>query len=232
MPQSDNVFPASTIQFYETRLEAYDEMYAGQGHLLPHWQTLMQELDQLGSEGLERRHQEAQRLMRENGVTFNSYDGLGGSARPWDLDPIPLMISAEEWAVIEAGLVQRAELLNLVLKDIYGTQKLLKEGLLPPELVFSHLGFQRPCVGSFAADDRSLTICSSNLARGPDGRMWVIDDRAQSPSGAGYALENRMVMTRIAPALFRDCHVKRLAQRDIQDRPLDGSDALAAQILE
>jgi len=208
---SDNQISGSIAQFYAPRLKAYDEMYAGEGKILPHWRVLMQELDQLGREGLERRHLEAQRLLRENGVTFNIYDGLHGMARPWELDPIPLFISAEEWTIIEAGLVQRAELLNLVLADIYGPQQLLKEGLLPPELVFGHAGFQRSCVGSIKAGDRALTICSSNLARGPDGRMWVIDDRAQSPSGAGYALENRMVMTRIAPALFRDCHVRRLA---------------------
>ena len=211
MEPSDNQISGSIAQYYAPRLEAYDEMYAGEGRVLPHWQVLMQDLDQLGREGLERRHLEAQRLLRENGVTFNIYDGLRGMARPWELDPIPLFISAEEWSIIEAGLVQRAELLNLVLADIYGPQQLLKEGLLPPELVFGHAGFQRSCVGSIKADDRALTICSSNLARGPDGRMWVIDDRAQSPSGAGYALENRMVMTRIAPALFRDCHVRRLA---------------------
>ncbi len=211
MEPSDNQISGSIAQFYAPRLEAYDEMYAGEGKILPHWRVLMQELDQLGREGLERRHLEAQRLLRENGVTFNIYDGLRGMARPWELDPIPLFISAEEWSIIEAGLVQRAELLNLVLADIYGPQQLLKEGVLPPELVFGHAGFQRSCVGSIKAGDRALTICSSNLARGPDGRMWVIDDRAQSPSGAGYALENRMVMTRIAPALFRDCHVRRLA---------------------
>jgi uncharacterized circularly permuted ATP-grasp superfamily protein/uncharacterized alpha-E superfamily protein len=209
--QSDNHSAGSIAQFYAPRLEAYDEMYAGQGEMLPHWQALTQELDQLGREGLERRHMEAQRLLRENGVTFNIYDGLRGMARPWQLDPIPLFISAAEWSVIEAGLVQRAELLNLILADIYGPQQLLQEGLLPPELVFGHAGFQRSCVGTIPAGKRSLIICSSNLARGPDGRMWVIDDRAQSPSGAGYALENRMVMTRIAPVLFRDCHVRRLA---------------------
>jgi len=209
--QSDNQISGQIAQFYAPRLEAYDEMYAGEGRILPHWQALMRELDQLGREGLERRNQEAQRLLRENGVTFNIYDGLHGMARPWQLDPIPLFISNEEWSVIETGLVQRAELLNLILNDIYGSQQLLKEGLMPPELVFGHAGFQRSCVGSITTGDRALTLCSSNLARGPDGRMWVIDDRAQSPSGAGYALENRMVMTRIAPALFRDCHVRRLA---------------------
>lgn len=211
MSQADKPIPRSITQFYDTRLEAYDEMYAGEGQLQPHWQALMQELDHLGREGLERRHREAQRLLRENGVTFNIYDGLSGTSRPWQLDPIPLFISAEEWSVIEAGLVQRAELLNLILADIYGPQTLIKDGLLPPDLIFGHLGFQRACVGLNPPGDRPLILCSSNLARGPDGRMWVIDDRTQTPSGAGYALENRMVMTRIAPALFRDCHVKRLA---------------------
>ncbi len=211
MEQIANQTSGSVSQFYATTLEAYDEMYAGEGQLLPHWQALMQELDQLGRDGLEHRRQEAQRLLRENGVTFNIYDGLRGASRPWQLDPIPLFISADEWSEIEAGLVQRAELLNLVLADIYGEQKLLKEGLLPPALIFAHAGFQRSCVGIRPPGQRPLVLSSSNLARGPDGRMWVIDDRAQSPTGAGYALENRMVMTRIAPALFRSWHVKRLA---------------------
>ncbi len=211
MPPADKPTLAAATQFYATKLEAYDEMYAGEGRLLPHWQPLMQELEHLGKEGLERRRQEAQRLLRENGVTFNIHDGLRGAARPWQLDPIPLFISADEWARIEAGLVQRAELLNLILADLYGPQLLLKEGLLPPELIFGHAGFLRPCVGIPTLGGRPLVLCSSNLARGPDGRMWVLDDRAQSPSGAGYALENRMVMTRIAPTFFRDCNVKRLA---------------------
>jgi uncharacterized circularly permuted ATP-grasp superfamily protein/uncharacterized alpha-E superfamily protein len=204
-------YSGSIAQFYATRLEGYDEIYAGEGQLLPHWQILMEEIDQLGREGLERRRQQAQRLLRENGVTFNAIAGPRGTARPWQLDPIPLFISADEWSTIEAGLVQRAELLNLILVDLYGPQTLLKQGLLPPELVFGHAGFQRCCVGLPAYAKQPLVFCAANLARGPDGRMWVLDDRAQSPSGAGYALENRMIMTRIAPALFRDCHVKRLA---------------------
>ncbi len=211
MQQTSKSTSGAVAQFYATRLDGHDEMYSGKGSLLPHWEALTRELDQLGSEGLERRHQEAQRLLRENGVTFNIYDGLRGTARPWQLDPIPLFISSEEWTAIEAGLKQRAELLNLIFVDLYGPQKLLREGLLPPELIFSHTGFLRPCVGIKPSGKRPLIICSSNLARGPDGRMWVLDDRAQSPSGAGYALENRMVMTRIAPVLFRDCHVQRLA---------------------
>lgn len=211
MSQSVKTTPESVAQFYATRLEGYDEMYAGEGRLLPHWQPLLKEIDSLGSEGLELRHQEAQRLLREHGVTYNVFDGLRGSTRPWQLDPIPLFISDDEWTVIETGLVQRAELLNLILTDIYGPQRLIKQGVLPPELIFAHAGFQRACVGIPVPDGRPLVLCSSNLARGPDGRIWVLADRTQAPSGIGYALENRMVMTRIAPQLFRDCHVKRLA---------------------
>jgi len=218
--QTDKKYPGSVTQFYATRLEGYDEMYAGEGSLLPHWQPLLKEIEQLGRDGLELRRQEALRLLREHGVTHNVFDGLRGSTRPWQLDPIPLFISDEEWTVIEAGLVQRAELLNLVLADLYGPQRLLKQRLLPPQLVFAHAGFQRPCFGLKAFEERPLVLCSTNLARGPDGRMWVLSDRAQAPSGSGYALENRMVMTRIAPTLFRDCHVKRLASffQPLRDR--------------
>ncbi len=220
MQQNEKKHPRSITQFYATRLEGYDEMYAGEGRLLPHWQPLLQEIERLGSEGLELRQHEAQRLLREHGVTHNVFDGLKGSTRPWQLDPIPLFISNNEWQVIEAGLVQRAELLNLVLSDLYGRQELLKQRLLPPELVFAHAGFQRPCVGIRFPEDRPLILCSSNLARGPDGRMWVLADRTQAPSGIGYALENRMVMTRISPTLFRECHVKRLASffQPLRDR--------------
>jgi len=220
VPSAD-ASPAGTIsQHYATHLGTYDEMCAFEGKLLPHWQPLLQEIEQLGRDGLERRQQMAQRLLRENGVTFNIYDGQRGAASPWQLDPVPLFIGSEEWAVIEAGLVQRTELLNLVLADLYGAQTLLKQGILPPELIFSHSGFQRCCVGVPFPDERALVLASTNLARGPDGRMWAIDDRTQAPSGVGYALENRMVMTRIAPVLFRDCHVKRLASffQPLRDR--------------
>jgi uncharacterized circularly permuted ATP-grasp superfamily protein/uncharacterized alpha-E superfamily protein len=124
---------------------------------------------------------------------------------------VPLLISNEEWGEIEAGLKQRAELLNLILTDIYGKQTLLKKGLLPAELIFSHVGFLRPCVDSLQHQQHNLTLYSANLARGPKGRMWVLDDRTQAPSGSGYALENRMVMMRVLPDIFRETQVHRLA---------------------
>jgi uncharacterized circularly permuted ATP-grasp superfamily protein/uncharacterized alpha-E superfamily protein len=205
--------PADTFgrQYYATQLGIYDEMYATENKALPHWERFMAALEAVGSEKLELRRREAQRLLRENGVTYNVYGDTQKLTRPWLLDPVPLLISNEEWAVIEAGLTQRAELLNLVLRDIYGKQSLLKKGLLPSELIFGHHGFLHPCVGAAPNQQQHLTLYSANLARGPNGRMWVLDDRTQAPSGSGYALENRTVMTRVLPDIFRETQVQRLS---------------------
>jgi uncharacterized circularly permuted ATP-grasp superfamily protein/uncharacterized alpha-E superfamily protein len=205
--------PASDIgkQYYATQLGIYDEMYATENKALPYWGRFMGALDALGTENLELRRREAQRLLRENGVTYNVYGDSQKLTRPWKLDPVPLLISSEEWTVIEAGLKQRAELFNLVLKDLYGKQNLLKKGLLPCELIFGHEGFLHPCVDSLQNLERPLVIYSANLARGPNGRMWVLDDRTQAPSGSGYALENRTVMTRVLPDILRDMQVHRLS---------------------
>ena len=198
-------------QFYATQLGIYDEMYATENKALPYWERFMAALASMGSEKLELRRREAQRLLRENGVTYNVYGDSESLTRPWRLDPVPLLISSEEWIVIEAGLKQRAELLDLILKDIYGKQTLLKKGLLPAELIYGHEGFLHPCVGALQNQQRHLTIYSANLARGPSGRMWVLDDRTQAPSGSGYALENRTVMTRVLPDIFRETQVHRLS---------------------
>jgi len=198
-------------QYYETQLGINDEMYGAENKALPYWQRIMDSLDTMGSENLELRRREAQRLLRENGVTYNVYGDEQNLTRPWKLDPVPLLISSDEWSVIEAGLKQRAELLDLILKDIYGKQTLLKKGLLPAELIFGHEGFLHPCVGTFQQQKRLLTLYSANLARGPNGRMWVLDDRTQAPSGSGYALENRTVMRRVFPDIFRETHVLRLS---------------------
>ena len=198
-------------QYYATQLGIYDEMYASENKALPYWERFMAALNSMGSEKLELRRKEAQRLLRENGVTYNVYGDSQNLTRPWRLDPVPLLISNEEWLVIEAGLKQRADLLDLILKDIYGKQSLLKKGLLPAELVFGHEGFLHPCVGALQNQKRHLTIYSANLARGPNGLMWVLDDRTQAPSGSGYALENRTVMARVLPDIFRETQIHRLS---------------------
>lgn len=199
------------VQYYETRLGVYDEMLATEHKVLPYWERFINALETMGSEEIDRRRREAQRLLRENGVTYNVYGDEQKLTRPWRLDPIPLLISSEEWSTIEAGLKQRADLLDLILKDIYGKQSLLKKGLLPTELIFAHQGFLHPCLGSLQQQPRQLTIYSANLVRGSKGRFWVLDDRTQAPSGSGYALENRTVMTRVLPDIFRETQVHRLA---------------------
>lgn len=190
----------------------YDEMLDENGRVRPHWAHLMQALQQLGPKEVGLRHLEALKLLRENGVTYNVYGDPDGINRPWQLDPVPLLLSGEEWFDIEAGLLQRAELLNLILADLYGPRELIKKNLLPLELIYNHGGFLRVCDQVFLPGQHQLVLYAADLARGPDRNMWVLGDRTQAPSGAGYALENRMAMSRVLPSLFRDTHVHRLAR--------------------
>ena len=189
----------------------YDEMRAADGALRPHWQYLVDTLRQLGRGGIETRWREAHRLIRDNGVTYNLHGDPRGMSRPWELDPLPLLLRGEEWAVLERGLIQRAELLNAVLLDLYGPRTLIRKGLLPPELVDGYSGYLLPCHGIEVAGQRPLVFYGADLTRDAEGHWRVIGDRTQTPSGAGYALENRVVLSRVMPSLFRDSHVHRLA---------------------
>lgn len=202
---------AANRAWYQTQPGAYDEMWSDENKPHPHWEYFIESLKSLGLDEMEWRRGEAQRILRENGVSYNVYSDPGDLSRPWELDPIPFLISSEEWSDIEQGLLQRAELMNLLLTDIYGKRQLIKKGLLPLELLYSHTGFLRPCDQVMLPGNHQLIIYAADMARGPDNRMWIVGDRSQAPSGAGYALENRMTMTRILPSLFRDCNVHRLA---------------------
>jgi len=204
--KTNNVAP-----WYQPEPGTFDEMWLEENKSRPYWQYFIDSLQSLGLDEMERRRGEAQRILRENGVTYNVYSDPRGVNRPWELDPIPFLISSEEWANIEQGLVQRAELMSLLLADIYGPRQLIKKGLLPLELIYSHAGFLRPCDQVMLPGAHQLIVYAADLARGPNGQMWIVGDRSQAPSGAGYALENRMAMTRILPSLFRDCRVHRLA---------------------
>src|SRR5277367_1778043 len=189
----------------------YDEMCGAPGILRPHWDKFIHSLSALGDQELTRRWQTAKHRIRENGVTYNVYGDPLGMDRPWNLDAIPLLIAPLEWSQLEAGLIQRARLLNQILADLYGAQKLLRGGLIPPALVFANPGFWRPCHGLRVANNTYLHLLAVDLARGPNGDWWVISDRTQAPSGAGYSLENRIVMAETFPDLFRKFKVKRLA---------------------
>ena len=199
-----------------------DEMLSQDKSIHPHWRNFMQVLDTLGLTEMESRHEEIQRLLRENGVTYMVHGEQHGH-RPGELDPIPLIISNTDWDTISDGLRQRAELLNLILMDLYGERTLIKEGLIPPEVVYAHAGFLRACVGLIPPGFPFLLNYAADLARGPDGRMWVLSDRTQAPSGAGYALENRTVLARALPHLFGEVGVHRLSFffRSLQSSVLD-----------
>jgi uncharacterized circularly permuted ATP-grasp superfamily protein/uncharacterized alpha-E superfamily protein len=199
------------IPQYQPYTAGYDEMCAPDGEVRPHWAYLARVLAGLNRGELDQRRAEADRLLRENGVTYNVYSDPAGGQRPWPLDLIPLLIPSEEWRRIESGLTQRAEVLNLLLRDIYGPRDLIRRGLLPYELVYGHPGFLRPCAPMAGQKPHALILYAADLARGPDGRMWVLSDRTQAPSGTGYALENRTVMSQVFPSLYRDSHVHRLA---------------------
>lgn len=188
---------------------AADEMLAADGSLQPHWAPVVEYFASLQKPDHRELQQAALRLIHENGITYNVHGDPNGTQRPWKLDPVPFVIAGDDWATVEAGLIQRARLLNLILDDLYGPRTLIREGLLPPELVFSHGEFLRPCCG--IAGNRELLLASADMARGPDGRMWIVNDRTQAPSGSGYALENRGISTRLFPDLFGQCQVRRLA---------------------
>lgn len=195
---------------YERIPGLYDEMLDADGAPRAHWAPLVRSLERMGAAELARRWEGARRLIHENGVTYNVYGDPRGMDRPWELDPLPLVLAPDEWARIHVALAQRARLLDALLADVYGAQRLLRENLLPAELVFAHPGYLRPCHGA-AANESSLQLYAADLARAPDGQWWVLGDRTQAPSGAGYALENRLVLSRILPEAFRESRVERLA---------------------
>jgi uncharacterized circularly permuted ATP-grasp superfamily protein/uncharacterized alpha-E superfamily protein len=176
-----------------------------------HWAHLMDWLQAIGPEELGHRWTRAERRIRENGVTYNVYGDPLGANRPWQIDVIPLLIPADEWRFIEAGVIQRAQLLNLLLEDIYGPQKLLHEGRFPAALLYANPAFLRPLAGVQVPAHSYLHMLAVDLARSPDGQWWVLADRTQAPSGSGYALENRTIVSDLLPELFRTSNVQRLA---------------------
>ena len=196
---------------YQVPIGRYDELYAAPQQRRPHWEYVIRSLELLGASELTRREQEVRRLLRENGVTYNVYARLGSLERSWRLGPVPTLLTSREWQQIESGLIQRAELLNLILADLYGPQKLIRQGLVPPDLIYGHPGFLRPCAGSIPLKERFLVVYAADFARTADGSVCVIDDYTQAPAGAGYALENRLILSRVFPSLYRDAHVHRLA---------------------
>lgn len=203
--------PNATLANYVSDGRRYDELLDANGAARPHWKPLIDRLAAEDARETARRGIElTRRLIVENGVTYNVYADPQGKDRPWALDPLPLMLSAEEWQTIEAGVAQRAHVLDALLADLYGPQRLLAEGIVAPELAFGHPNFLWPCHGVQPKGRNWLHVYAADLARAPDGRWWVLADRTQAPSGAGYALENREIVEQVLPESIRDLGVRRV----------------------
>ncbi|PDT80649.1 circularly permuted type 2 ATP-grasp protein [Sinorhizobium sp. BJ1] len=187
-----------------------DEMLDPQGNVRPVWQRLLAALGRMDETELANRFARADRYLRDAGVFYRAY-GKEGTERSWPLSHIPVLIDETEWAAVSEGLIQRAELLEKVVADIYAENRLVREGLLPPALVASNPQFLRPLVGVEPAGGHFLHFCTFEIGRGPDGNWWVLSDRTEAPSGAGFALENRVATTRAFSNLYAETHVHRLA---------------------
>lgn len=184
-------------------------MVTGNGTVRPHWQGFFL-ADAQTREAMEERWDAARRLLFQNGVTYHAYADPQGVERPWPLDPVPLLLPAAEWRQISAGLRQRARLMDRVLADLYGEQRLIADGVLPPNLVLGDPGFLRACHGLIQSPAARLTLFAADLVRDPSGQWRVFASRTQSPTGTGYALENRLVLSQTQADSFRNCNVERL----------------------
>jgi uncharacterized circularly permuted ATP-grasp superfamily protein/uncharacterized alpha-E superfamily protein len=186
---------------YPGSAQRYDELLERDGSIRAHWRPLIEHLSRGGADTVRRCVDMTRRLIIENGVTYNVYADPQGRDRPWQLDPLPLLIDHREWRELEAGLKQRAQLLNALLADLYGPQRLIADGVVPAELAFGHPNFLWAAHGTRPHGDTWLHLYAADLARAPDGRWWVLSDRTQTPSGPGYALENRAIIARVLPGL-------------------------------
>lgn len=186
----------------------YDEVVGPDGTLRPSWKRLAEVATQLTGDDLRRVTAEIARFLEDDGVT---YSRPGERPGRWRLDPVPLVLDAASWQHLEVGLAQRAELLNAVLADLYGERTLLAEGIVPPAVVLGHRGYIRALARASTRDPRPLVLSATDLGRDADGTWRVLADRTQAPSGLGYALENRRVLSRVLPELYREADAHRMA---------------------
>ncbi|KQR81490.1 hypothetical protein ASG35_03975 [Burkholderia sp. Leaf177] len=201
---------SSPLRALPVREGHWDELRDASGQLRPTWQRFFDLAGEEGVTAFDRAVETIARQVRDNDISYNVYAD-NGEPRPWSLDLLPFLIDETEWAVIERAVRQRAVLLNSVVGDIYGTQTLLRDGLLPPALVFGHPGYLRSVKGFVPPGGRYLQLVAVDLARAPSGEWVVMAHRTEAPSGLGYALENRLIVSGVFADAFRALHVERLA---------------------
>jgi uncharacterized circularly permuted ATP-grasp superfamily protein/uncharacterized alpha-E superfamily protein len=191
---------------------AWDEIHLASGALRPHWQALMASFEALGKDELAIRVENSRRILREHGVSCFSSDGGREREVPWELDCIPFVVGVEEWRELEAGLVQRARLLNLILGDLFGVQRLVRDGLVPAPLIHANPGYLRACQAVRVPGGNYLQFYAADVARGPEGRWWVLSDRTQAPAGFGFMLENRSVLSRLLSEVVQAARPRSLSE--------------------
>ena len=188
----------------------YDEMTGTDGSLLPGWSDLAAALNAIGEHGLADLSGRVDRMLEDDGVTYTPVDAVvadpaAAPADPerWRLDPLPLVVEDAEWRRLEAGLIQRSTLMDAVLADLYGDDKIIENGLLPPQLVYLHRDYLRPAHGITIPGAHQLFFHAVDVCRSTTGSFQALGDRTQAPSGAGYAMADRRVVSRVLPDLFR-----------------------------
>jgi uncharacterized circularly permuted ATP-grasp superfamily protein/uncharacterized alpha-E superfamily protein len=214
--QVDTVEPKNSglellVSGYRPLPGVFDEMMDADGRVRAHWQPFLAMLGALGSDEINRRFGAADRYLHDSGVFYRVYEDAAGIERPWPLSHVPLIIEPGEWRQLVAGLVQRAQLLEAVLADSYGPGALTRDGRLPAAVIAGNPEFLRPLVGIAPPGGAHLRFYAVDVGRGADGRWWVLSDRSQAPSGAGYAIENRLALSRSIPDIYRTTRVERVA---------------------
>lgn len=212
---------ADQALFGQYTLTGFDELFVEPGLVRPHYKALLERLQHLGGDELVTRDHAADLIMRHQGITFNVYGRKQGVEQIIPFDPIPRMISAEEWATIEQGLTQRVRALNLFLHDVYHGRRILRDKVIPVELILGSAGYRRECVGMRVPRDIYIHISGIDLIRDVDGTFLVLEDNCRTPSGVSYVLKNRQVMKHVFPLLFETYNV----------RPVDDYAANLLQVL-
>src|SRR6516165_2289222 len=188
--------------------DAYDEMFDGELRPRPHYQVLYRRLRSLPPEEFRRRKAMTELSMLQDGVGFTVYRQEEGIERVWPMDPIPRIIPAREWELIERGLTQRVTALNLFLKDIYHDQFILRDRVVDPRLVYEGTYFRREFMHAPVPRDIYIHVCGTDLIRDTDGRYLVLEDNGRTPSGVSYMLQNRQVLKRVFPQVFENQDVR------------------------
>ncbi|HEY3329721.1 MAG TPA: circularly permuted type 2 ATP-grasp protein [Capsulimonadaceae bacterium] len=197
----------SLIDRYETD-HFFDEMFNADGSPRPHYDKLFQRLSEMGLEDYRSRVQLADLTLIGQGITFNVYGDKRGTEKPWPFDLVPRIVPAAEWDTVERGLKQRVTALNLFLHDVYHDQQILKDRVIPRDLVIGAAHFRPEFVGADPPGGVYVHVCGSDLIRDGDGQYYVLEDNLRCPSGVSYVLENRTILTRILPRLFKDLSVR------------------------